>query len=130
MQRAGAERLGAKLVAATRVQVEFDGVAVENGVVFANMSRLLIQAAQADVENFVVPEVQELAAPVGEIRVPDVHRRNESSCPVVELTIEGNRLPDLRYQTDDGLVLSAHDPGGDQEGTRRSCWLIAHFASC
>ena len=82
VQGAGAERGSTELVASAGVQVELDRIAVPELAVAADVGRLLVEAFQADVEVLVVPEVEELPAPVGEIRVADMNRRDEGPVPV------------------------------------------------
>src|SRR5262249_21028982 len=57
VQRAGAEGRSAELVATPGVQVELDRIAVPDLIVRADVSWLLVEAAQPDVQVLVVPQI-------------------------------------------------------------------------
>ena len=112
VQGARAESRGTELFASAGVQVELDGIAVPELPVAADVGWFLVEAFQADVQVVVVPEVEELPAPVGEIGVADMNRGDESTVPVGQLAVEFQGFLGLGDQADDGLVLGV---GGSSE---------------
>ena len=96
MQGSGAELRRPKLLTTARIQVEFDCIAVPDLTVRSEMGRMLIEAAQADVEVILVPEKENLPTPVGEVRMADVDRRYEGPVPLVKASVERNGLLSLR----------------------------------
>ena len=104
MQGSGAELRCPKLLTTAAIQVEFDCIAVPDLTVRSEMGRMLIEAAQADVEVILVPEKENLPTPVGEVRMADVHRRGEGPLPLVQPAVQRDGLRGLRDQAGDGLL--------------------------
>src|SRR5262249_27500922 len=93
----------------------------------ADVRRLLVEAAQADVEVFVVPQVEELRAPVGEIRMADMDRRDKSAIPAREFAVERDGLLRLRYQADDRLFPRHNWGNGAAEDRQCEHFLPGHM---
>lgn len=110
------------------IQVELDGIAVPDLIVGSDMRRFLIQAAQADVEVLVVPQEEELPASVEEIRMADMDGRDECPVPLIELTVEFDRLRRLRYQADDRLLLSGSSAGSKKNDENGYLPRLRHVA--
>src|SRR5262249_24680551 len=105
-------------VASAGVEVELPGVAIPDLVVGADVGRLLVQAAQADVQVLLVPQKKELSSPIGQVGMADMHGGHESPGPTGQFALHRDRLLGLRNQADDGLVFShgsAGRNGSDEE---------------
>src|SRR5262245_22522427 len=105
MQRARAKLFASEFVATPGIQIKLNCIAIPDLTVWAEMSGVLIQAAQADVEVLLVPKEQELATSVSEIRVRNMDWRNKGSFPIGQLAVECHRPLHLRNKADDGLFL-------------------------
>src|SRR5262245_23569194 len=79
------------------------------------MSGFLVQAAEADVQVVVVPEVQKLGTSVGKVGMADVNRRDKGTVPFVQLAIERDGFWRFGDQAKHGLVLAVEIGGGKDE---------------
>ncbi len=118
MQRAGTERGGAELLPPAGIQVELHGIAVPDLVVRADVGRVLVEAAQADVKVLLIPEEKELPATVGEVGMADVDRGHKGSVPIGQRAVHRDRLVRFRDQADDGILLGGGSTRG--EGTPKN----------
>jgi hypothetical protein len=101
VERSRPELSATQLSPTAGIQVEFDGIAVPDLIVWSEMRWMLIEAAEPDVKILLVPEKKELAASIGEVGMSYVDGRNESAVPVVEFAIQDDLLLRLRNQTND-----------------------------
>src|SRR5262249_25439396 len=101
-------------------------------VLLADVCGLLVEAAQADVKVLLVPKIEKLPAPVGEIGMADVNRRDERTVPAGQFAVHRNRHLRLRDQSNNGLLLGRRSTAGesadkDQEDLQLP--LRGHLAS-
>src|SRR5439155_23077259 len=114
MERPSGELRRSELIAPPCIDVELHRIAVVDAIVGCDVSRLLVEALQADVQILLIPQEQELTAAVGEVGVADMNRRHEGALPIVQPSVHGDRSG-LRNQANEGLLLSERDIYSKQE---------------
>ena len=91
-----------QLIAPASVKVKLDRIPIPDGR--SDVDRMLVEAAQTNVEIFVVPQIQKLGATVVEVGMADVNWSDERPIPVVELALHLDRLRGLGNQAKDRFV--------------------------